>query len=264
MTEQTELAGWLYPEEAPEAKQEVIEMDRIVDGEIGPEPTAQFIESVNRYGVLASIVVREEKEGNRKVYRIIDGRRRYRAAKAVGLDRLKANVYPPGMEFAAAMTVITNNLRSNNPAAEVEAIMELLQGGAGAREIARATGLSIGTVNKRLRLLDLPKPLFDGLRDGKIAVSTAEAATRLPVPYQKELVRKFKKEKKLVGSDVKEVRTVQIGKSAEQLGGLLPEVERPWASEVEVGLRELRKLIPEGETDLLDLIGEAIEVSGQK
>lgn len=80
--------------------------------------------------------------------------------------------------MADTLTLAAHATRAANPAVDLDAIEALTRQGAGECDIAQATGLSLQTIQKRLR---------QALSEGRIKPSVAEAAAKLPADYQSEL-----------------------------------------------------------------------------
>lgn len=242
-----EVQGWLIPEQVPEVEPQDIELSRLSDVRVGPEPTPQFIDSIRKFGVVVPIVVRRLNDG--KQFEVIDGKRRAKAAIACEMTTIPARVYDEGFAFSPAMTVTLNNLRSSNPVSEFEAIERMLQKGASEREIARATGLSIGTVRKRLKLAGLLPELQEAFRRGEISTTVAERVATLPKPAQERLNAIRQDKGKLTGRDVSEAKEVARQR---ELGTIPMEVfesrRDEWYVEVANGLIELKKLVPASAT----------------
>jgi len=196
----------------------------------GIVPDAQFIENVRQVGIFSAIVLRKTKLG----YEIVDGRRRLETARRLGLETIRCDIYPMSARTSAIMTLVANFQRSSNPPSELQAMERLLKRkGVTAQLIADQLGIPIQTVEKRLKL----KALVPGLRAGfdayKIAVTVAEAAARLEVPRQEDLVRLFEEKGKLTLADVNAQLEVRKKEAADMLPADMFKQEKPEIVKVE-------------------------------
>jgi len=182
-------------------------------------------------------------------FEVIDGKRRAKAAKACEMETIPARVFDDEFAFSPAMTVALNNLRSSNPVSEFEAIERMLEKGASEREIAKATGLSIATVRKRMKLAGLLPPLQEAFRRGEISTSVAENVATLPKLTQERLNEIRQQKGKLTGRDVSEAKEVARQR---ELGTIPMEVfearRDEWYVEVARALIEVKKLVPASAT----------------
>lgn len=258
-TKQVEIAGWLVPEEAPIPETEDIAIDRIVDWETGPKPSADLVDSVRDFGVVKPVVVRRAKRGNKQVYEVIDGRRRIAASIKCEYETVPARVYSADFSYESVLTLSLNVLRSSNPIAELEAIGKLLLKGAGEREIARATGLHISTIRKRLQLQDLKPEIKEAVREGKIKVSVAEKIAKLSPKDQTKVKRSLKKDGKVTMREVSEIKRAKAADVANTIPmDVFKKTTPSWQQIVADRMDQTLKLIPEVESALRDEIRNII------
>jgi hypothetical protein len=109
---------------------------------VGPPADRGLRESVAALGVLQPVLLEASRDG---AYRVRDGRRRVKAARAAGLEAVPALVVESGdgaegAPWGDALTLAAHATRGDNLAAELEALERLVAAGADAGEIARATG----------------------------------------------------------------------------------------------------------------------------
>jgi len=117
----------------------------------------------------------------------VDGRRRKADLEAIGEDGMWA-IVKEMTDAEAAMTALASNLsRSANPMNEARHLAILIQQGWSQGDIAKALGVTQGLVSQRLQLLDLIPELQDRLEHGKMPLSAARIAIKLPVELQEEL-----------------------------------------------------------------------------
>ena len=112
-----------------------------------------LVESIRSNGIINRIIVREGEDGRRT---IIDGHRRFYAAKAAGLLTIPVEVLDADEAKAAILTVATNvQRRSNDPLLEAELIAWLRKNGLSIEEVASELGKSAHYVAIRAKLTDL-------------------------------------------------------------------------------------------------------------
>lgn len=112
-----------------------------------------LVESIRSNGIINRIIVREGEEGRRT---IIDGHRRFYAAKAAGLETVPVEVLDADEAKAAILTVATNvQRRSNDPFLEAELIVWLRNSGLSNEEIATELGKSVTYVATHAKIADL-------------------------------------------------------------------------------------------------------------
>ncbi len=138
---------------------------------------AELTDSIKEHGVLQPITVRR----NAKGYEIVYGERRWRAAKAAGLETIPSIVRTLTDDQALEMAVVENDQREDpNPMDQATGYKLLLDRGRHNVETLMAKlDKSRDYVEGRLRLLRLPKEVQDRLRDGTIPVSHGLVLTRL-------------------------------------------------------------------------------------
>lgn len=192
--------------------------DATIDSGTAIEPHPKLVESVARFGVLFPILVRAQKRGKRTFYRVKDGRRRVLAAEDAGLTEIPARILLDGSTLTdSVVTLQANTLRASNPVAELRAIEAMIKRGATERDLAAATGLSLGAVRRRLRLQQLAPELRSAWEGGHMPLRAAEAASRLDTKKQKRLVKELQATGKLTVETVKDARKVGAAASADAL-----------------------------------------------
>lgn len=208
---QRELDELLPPE--PEPEFQLLGLHLLRGGE-GPAPDPDFVESVAMLGVRVPIEVEETERG----FRVRDGRRRIAAAKAAGLTHLAAMVYPEDRTFRGAVVALALNAqRAANPVAELDAIRELADQDLSIPEIARLTRVPTQTIKKRLRLGALDERIERGLRAGRVPVSVAEEAAKLPQERQAILAATLEEAERLTLADVREAKAARRAEAAAEL-----------------------------------------------
>ena len=144
----------------------------------------ELAESIKKHGVLNPIIVREM--GLEK-YEIIAGERRFRAARAAGLETVPALMRQPQEQEVLEMALIENLQREDlNPVEEAKGYDRLKREfGLTQEEVSEATGKARSTVANSLRLLSLTEAVLKLLQQGKIEKGHAKILTGLP-PSQAE------------------------------------------------------------------------------
>ncbi len=140
------------------------------------EALEALAESIGKYGVIQPIAVRENPvmAGS---YEIIAGERRWRAAKMAGLSEIPAVILEGDDLRAAQISIIENIQREDlNPVEEALAYRTLMDKFDLTQEaVAAQVGKSRSAVANMMRLLDLPEPALDMLREGSLTTGHARA-----------------------------------------------------------------------------------------
>ena len=142
------------------------------------EQLETLAQSIRERGVLQPLLVRpapDDREG--PGYEIVAGERRWRAAQRAGLHELPAVVREMGDATALELALIENLQRQDLSAMdEAEAFQRLIQEFGHTQEnLAQALGRSRSHVANMLRLLGLPEPVRNMVRDGSLSAGHARA-----------------------------------------------------------------------------------------
>ncbi|MFC1709734.1 ParB/RepB/Spo0J family partition protein [Candidatus Omnitrophota bacterium] len=131
-----------------------------------------LISSVKEKGLLQPILVRKIGPG----FEIIAGERRFRAAKALKLEKVPVIVKDVNDEEALVISLIENIQREGlNPVEEAHAFQKLLSNFNFSQDnIAKALGKDKATVSNILRLLKLPVDIQKFLAKGEISLGHAK------------------------------------------------------------------------------------------
>ncbi len=138
----------------------------------------ELAQSIREQGVMQPILVRPAESGNGgKIYEIIAGERRFRAAQIAGLQDMPVIVKEVDDQTAAAMALIENIQREDlNPLEEAQGIHRLITDFSFTHEqAASAVGRSRSAVTNLLRLLNLTRPVQTMLVAGDIDMGHARA-----------------------------------------------------------------------------------------
>ncbi|MGQ9678861.1 MAG: ParB/RepB/Spo0J family partition protein [bacterium] len=137
----------------------------------------ELVASIKEKGVLQPVAVRRRRDG----YELVAGERRWRAAKAAGLQTIPAVVRSVEDREMLEEALIENLQREDlNPIEEALAYRKLAEEfHLTHEEIARRVGKDRSTVTNALRLLTLPFRVRDALADGMITAGHARALLSL-------------------------------------------------------------------------------------
>ena len=169
-----------------------VEIERLVPGRFQPRrdfPEAALEElaaSIREHGIVQPIVVTSRGDGK---FEIVAGERRWRAAAQAGLTRVPVVVREKRSDKEMLELALVENLQRED--------LNALEAAAGyARlkeefhltqdEIARRVGKDKTTVSNTLRLLKLPSPVRDRIRDGSLSAGHAKAIASLSSPDDQE------------------------------------------------------------------------------
>lgn len=134
---------------------------------------SDLVESIRSQGVIQPIVVTPDADGG---YMIVAGERRWRAAQSAGLQQVPVVVRAVSGEREMLELALVENLQRSdlNPIEEALAYCALKEEFSISQdEIATRVGKARPTVANSLRLLKLPQPVQDLLRNGKLSAGQA-------------------------------------------------------------------------------------------
>ncbi len=136
---------------------------------------AELAESIRRYGVLQPLLVSEDPGGG---YVVIAGERRWRAARAAGLQTVPAVIRErPEARDELAMALVENLQRRDlSPLEEARAFEHLRsEHGLSQSQIAEQIGRDRSTVANALRLLKLPDDVQALVESGELSAGHGRA-----------------------------------------------------------------------------------------
>ncbi|MBW9212488.1 MULTISPECIES: ParB/RepB/Spo0J family partition protein [Terrabacteria group] len=144
----------------------------------------ELAQSIQETGLIQPITVRHM--GNQ--YEIIAGERRFRACEYLGYATIPSFVMTPTEEQAAQMALVENVQRENLSAVEeAKSYVELMrQASLTQEQMARKIGKSQSSVANKIRLLNLPEEIQQGVINNKITERHARALLTIPEDKQKE------------------------------------------------------------------------------
>jgi ParB-like chromosome segregation protein Spo0J len=162
----------------------------LIDGETAM-PSDEFIESIRTQGQLVPVLLRRSDDGR---FVIVDGRRRVRALRRLGVPAVAARVLPMAArgapEWAAAITA--NFQRSPNPIGEYEAVNSLIALGWDVARIAGDLRIPEYRVRERLALGNLTADARGLFTSRRMAVTTATRLARLTATQQAQAIDHFR------------------------------------------------------------------------
>jgi ParB/RepB/Spo0J family partition protein len=150
-----------------------------------PAETAMLAESIRQHGLINPISV----EANGDHYILIDGERRWKAAKIAGLTEIEASIRTPmngsGSTGRLTLALVANIQRSDmTPVEEGQAFTELNRLGHSVEEISQMVGLAKSNVYTRMRLLELDSEIQELYAAGKLPLHSQMIAAIQGVPAE--------------------------------------------------------------------------------
>lgn len=174
------IGGDNQPAPVPGATFEQIAIDAITPNAKQPrqhfddEAAAELATSIKEFGLLQPVVVRKTGAGK---YELVMGERRWRAARAVGLETIPAIVRATTDDAMLRDALLENLHRQQlNPLEEAAAYQQLLQEfGTTHEELASRIGRSRSQVSNTIRLLNLSVPVQRRVAAGVLSAGHARA-----------------------------------------------------------------------------------------
>ena len=169
-------------------------------------------ESIRVHGIIQPLTVRRLATG---YYQIIAGERRWRAAKAAGLQEVPAVIIEADDRKVMELGLIENLQREDlNPAEEARGYRTLMEEyGLTQEQVAQQMGKSRPAITNTLRLLALPDEVMHLLEEGTLSAGHARALLSLPSPgLQREAAKRVAEEQLSVRQTEALVKALQKGK----------------------------------------------------
>lgn len=132
-----------------------------------------LMESIANIGLIEPIIVRPK--GNR--FEIVAGHRRYEACRRLRWKEIPCIIIDVDDKRALEIALVENLQRGNlDPIDEALAFKKYVEiyGWGGISELARKLGKSVCYISHRIKLLSLPKPVLELLRNSEINPSQAK------------------------------------------------------------------------------------------
>jgi ParB family chromosome partitioning protein len=145
---------------------------------IAQEAIDELADSIGKVGVLQPIIVRPFADG----YQIIAGERRWRAAKAAGLERVPVRIMSSDEGQSLELALIENLQRTDlNSMEEAHGYRRLLtEHQMTQAELADKVSKSRSAITNTLRLLDLPEEVQELILQDKLSAGHARAVLSVP------------------------------------------------------------------------------------
>ncbi len=223
-----------------------LEIDRIVPNPFQPRTEFdsagldELAASIANHGVLQPIVVRRTPDGG---FELIAGERRFRASKKVGLSSIPAVVKTQVSDREMLELALVENVQRQalNPMEKALAFKEMQDSlGLSQEQVADKVGLRRSTVANHLRLLSLPEPARDAVRQGLISMGHAKALVGLGESEVLSHLEKIVRD----GLSVREIEGIVREEAGRATAPevLTPESEgepqAPWIADIETRMRE--------------------------
>lgn len=174
-------------------------IETVAIDQLAPSPTnprkrfdesklAELATSIRENGVLQPLLVRHQ---GAKVYEIIAGERRFRAARQAGLKAVPVVVREMSDGAVLEAQIIENSQREDvDPLEEADGYRLLHEKHSRTvDEIAAKVGKSRASVYARLKLADLGRAGRKALEEGKLTASTALQVARVPAALQADALK---------------------------------------------------------------------------
>ena len=138
-----------------------------------PDEMQSLAESISAHGLLQPVIVRRANDR----YQLVAGERRLRAAIQAGWTDVPVNVVEADDRQMAELAIVENLQRKDlNPLEKALAFQKYLdQYGCIQEELAGRLKLDRSTIANLIRLLELPDPVQEAIRRGKITQGHARA-----------------------------------------------------------------------------------------
>ena len=168
------------PELEPKQQETTLPIEKVEPREDQPrcrfdgEALEELAESIRQYGLIQPITVRKIDSG---YYQIIAGERRWRAARAAGLEEVPVRIMEADDRRAMELALVENLQREDlNPIEEARGYRTLMEEyGLTQEEASAAVGKSRPAVANALRLLNLSAPVLAMVEEGKLSAGHARA-----------------------------------------------------------------------------------------
>ena len=168
------------PEQETKQQETTLPIEKVEPREDQPrcrfdgEALEELAESIRQYGLIQPITVRKIDSG---YYQIIAGERRWRAARAAGLEEVPVRIMEADDRRAMELALVENLQREDlNPIEEARGYRTLMdEYGLTQEEASAAVGKSRPAVANALRLLNLSEPVLTLVEEGKLSAGHARA-----------------------------------------------------------------------------------------
>lgn len=150
-----------------------------------PEALQELAESLKQHGVLQPLIVRPHPQ-DEGLYQLVAGERRWRAAQMAQLHEMPVIIRDLSDTEVLEVAIIENIQRADLNAIEEAASFRQLMDRFGHTQerLADALNKSRSHIANLLRLLTLPDPVQDMVKDGRLTAGHARALITAPNPVQ--------------------------------------------------------------------------------
>ncbi len=195
------LLGGAGPASTQKSAQQSLAISLLKPGKYQPrqamngQSLEELADSIRAQGIMQPLLVRPlaRSAAGAANYEIIAGERRFRAAQIAGLKEVPVLVREVDDQAALAMALIENLQREDlTVLEEAQGIDRLIREfGLTHEQAAKAVGRSRSATTNLLRLLQLPAPVQQLLRDQTIDAGHARALLPLPAMQQRALAQRI-------------------------------------------------------------------------
>ena len=153
------------------------------------ESLEELTQSILQQGLIQPITVRSVEDH----YEIIAGERRFRACTKAGFEKIPCYVLSPSESQAAQMALVENIQRKNLSAIEeAKSYVEIMrQAELTQEQMAQKIGKSQSSVANKIRLLNLPQDIQQGVIEQKITERHARALLTVEPAKQKKVYQEI-------------------------------------------------------------------------
>ena len=209
------------------------------------EALADLTDSIRIHGIIQPLTVRRLASG---YYQIIAGERRWRAAKAAGLDEVPAVIIEADDRKVMELGLIENLQREDlNPAEEARGYQVLMEDyGLTQEQVAQRMGKSRPAITNTLRLLALPEDILKLVEEETLSAGHARAILGAPtVELQRQAA------KKVVEGQLSVRQTEALVKALQKVK---PDKPQPAGPDLSIYLEDLEK-------DLTGNLGRKVKIN---
>lgn len=153
------------------------------------EKLKELTESIQANGLIQPLTVRKMNDH----YELIAGERRYRACRNAGFKEIRCYVLSPTDDQAAQMALIENVQRQDLSAIEeAKSYLQIMkQAHLSQEQLAKKVGKSQSAIANKIRLLNLPDEIQDGVIEGKLTERHARALLTVNESQQLSVYKKI-------------------------------------------------------------------------
>lgn len=203
---------------------------------IAQEAIDELADSITKVGILQPIIVRPHADG----YQIIAGERRWRAARAAGLERVPVRIMSTGESESLELALIENLQRQDlNVMEEARGYRRLLSEHQMTQaELADKVSKSRSAISNTMRLLDLPEEVQEFISQDTLTAGHARAILSVP-----DEDRRLKLAQKIIdeGLSVRDAETLARLFAAGQTASKTPRPVSP--KSYKIVARKMRRLL---------------------